>query len=153
MGVLPSCMCLCTACLPGLVGDGGRWQCLGVEIQVVVSHHISARSLDLLGEQSVPLTDQSSPDPIFVHFISVCLMNTKVVSWKLQIVVFMKSILTPPATEIWRICSGNRCRFMIWLLNGKGNAVDKAAELAFYVSITAIIYLLAQLYGIHNLHK
>ena len=77
MGVLPSCMCLC---LPVLVRDGGRCQCLGVEIQMVVSHHISARNLDLLGEQSVPLTDQSSPDPIFVHFISVCLMNTKFVS-------------------------------------------------------------------------
>lgn len=153
MGLLPSCMCLCTACFPDLVRAGGRCQCLGFELQMVVSYHISARNLDLLEEQSVPLTVQSSPDPIFVHFISVCLMNPKVVSWTLQFGLFMKSILTLSAGEIGRIRSGNSCRFTIWLLNGKRNGVDKPAELASYVSITAIVYLLAQLCGIHNLHK
>lgn len=84
MGVLPACICLRTTCLPSLVRAGGRCQCLEFELQMIVSHTINARNLDLLEEQSVPLTDQSSPDPIFIHFISVykCLLtlNTKVVS-------------------------------------------------------------------------
>lgn len=151
MGLLPSCMCLCITCFPDLMRAGGRCQCLGFELQMVVSHHISARNLDLLEEQSVPLTDQSSPDPIFVHFISVCPMNPKIVSWKLQIGLFAMSILTPSAGETGRICSGNSCIFTIWLLNGKRNDVDTAAEPACYVSIPAIMYL--QLCRIHNLRK